>query len=1055
MKRIFFLIISLFFVTYHCFAQSKPKRLEFNKIPQYQRCATEQRVQMLFKAFPERKLLAEKLAKEIPAANMLRVPQRLQSIVYVPVVFHIVLPNPYLITDAVVQSQIDELNQDFAGLNADSTNIPAAFEAVRGHSMIQFVLARRTPSGALTNGIDRVSSSTTSDPSHIIDSIKRTALGGADAWDPASYANIWVGNGSGESGILGYTQIPGSGITADDGIFCNVLGFGISNCNISVYNKARTVVHEMGHYFGLFHVWGDDENDANKCSGDDFRPLTDEGSTYTLPLTLYNPDGQGNTSSDIGDTPNQAIATTDCPSGTVTDGCSGSAPGVLYQDYMDYTMDDCYSMFTKKQVERMEYVLDTYRTSLESSLGATLPANAVTTDASPILPVNPGGYENSGCTSIYHPSILTCAGNITPKVLIQNKGLNTITSITVGYRLNGGPPVTLPLNPNLLSGATQVVSFPSVAVGTGVFTFKFFTSHVNGSPTDQVPSNDTLSIPFSVPNPMPLPLSEGFESGVFPPAGWSIINPDDNNTWQTTTPGNNSAHSVFIDNYDNSAIGQTDQIVTPKLNFSGTDPVVISFDLAYKNYPDSHYNDSLQVLVSNDCGATFTTYFNKAGAALSTAGSSSDSYLNPAAGDWETQKITVDGSILSAGNIIVAFKNVSDYGNNIYIDNINISQEKSRDLTVTSVEPPSATDCVEPTIAVATIKNAGFSTITGFNVSYMIDNGATSQTTVSGVSLAPDAQMKVPLNTFTPSMGQHIITVFSAEPISSDGTGDENVLNDTIQKPFFVLGDIMPPATEGFEDAVFPPPTWAVEDPDGGITWERTSAAAKTGTASMVIPNFESSSTGTTNDFISSVISGSSSYDSMCVSFDYAYAAGISGNLSDTLELLVTTDCGQTFKTVWENWGSGLQTAANSSGTEFVPTASDWAHVNVNLFSYVGSHDFQVYFVAKSNHQNDLYIDNINLYGMTVPARLKQQGYLIYPNPFTQQFNIRNYQVPVTLQSAHIYNSVGQLIWSKEYNGNGYTEMPVDLGNEPAGVYYLKLQYTDKSVVQKIVKESQ
>src|SRR6185503_13345947 len=169
------------------------------------------------------------------------------------------------------------------------------------------------------------------------------------AWNPNSYINIWVGNIANDAGTLGYTQIPGSGVPADDGVFCNVIGFGVSNCNASSYNKGRTVVHEMGHYFGLNHIWGDDENDTDKCSGDDFRALTDDGSTYTLPLTLYNPHGKGNTSDDIGDTPNQSIATTDCSSGIVTDACSPSAPGILYQDFMDYTMDDCYSMFTNKQ----------------------------------------------------------------------------------------------------------------------------------------------------------------------------------------------------------------------------------------------------------------------------------------------------------------------------------------------------------------------------------------------------------------------------------------------------------------------------------------------------------------------------------------------------------------------------------------------------------------------------------------------------------------------------------------------------------------------------------
>ena len=1051
MKKFLLFFSFAFVIVSHALSQQKVKFPKLNT--PIVRCATETRVQMLFKKFPERKALAEKLSKEIPSNNALRKAQRLQSIVYLPVVFHIVLSNPYIITEAVVQSQIDALNADFGGINADSTNIPAAFQAVRGHSMIRFVLAKRTPAGAVTNGIERISSSTPGDPNSDIDSIKRASLGGADAWDPTSYINIWVGNIVDNGGTLGYTQIPGSGIPADDGIFCNVQSFGISNCNISVYNKARTIVHEMGHYFGLFHVWGDDENETNKCSGDDFRALTTEGSTYTLPLTLYNPNGQGNTSLDIGDTPNQAIATTDCATGIVTDSCSASAPGILYQDYMDYTMDDCYSMFTKKQVARMEYVLDTYRTALETSLGSTPPAGAPSRDASPVYSVNPGGFETSGCTSVFHPSTLTCAGNIIPMVLIENKGLNTITSITVGYRLNGGAPVTVNINPNLLSGDNQMVSFPAISVATGSYTFKFFTSNVNGSGPDQVPSNDTLSASLSVPNPVALPISQGFENGTFPPAGWSIINPDNNNTWQLTTPGNNSAHSIFIDNYDNSNAGQIDEIRTPKIILPNADPVVISFDLAYKNYPDANYNDSLNVLVSNDCGATFTSFFNKAGAALATAGSSSNGYFTPAAGDWKTQKITVDGSILTSGNIIIAFRNTSDYGNNMFIDNINITQEKSRDLTVTAVNPPSLTECEEPTIPIATIKNVGFSTITGFTVSYSVDNGAPSQTIVTGISLASDAQMNVPLNTFTPSGGQHVIKVYSTDPISSTGTGDENILNDTISKSFYATGKVPPPVTEGFEDATFPPATWSIENPDGGITWERTTAAAKTGSASMVIRNYDYTATGTIDKFVSSVISGTSTYDSMYVSFNYAYATGNSSSLADTLEIQTTTDCGQTFSTVWKNWGSGLQTTTNNSGGRFVPGANDWGTVNLNLFNYVNTQDFQIYFVDKGNHQNNLYIDNINIYGINVPARLKAQGYLIYPNPFRQQFIIRNYQVPVNLESAHVYNSVGQLVWAKDYNGNAYTEMPVDLGNAPAGVYYVKLFYTDKSVVQKIVKQ--
>ena len=1052
LKKIILITFGLFVFIFNSFSQKKKNPQQFaSPGKQIIRCATDQRVQMLFKAFPEKKLLAERLTAMAPN-NALRAPKRMQGIVYLPVVFHIVLTNPYSITDAEVQSQIDAMNTDFSGLNPDTTNIPAAFEAVRGHSFIRFVLAKRTPSGELTNGIDRVASTTTANPNNIVDSIKRTSLGGADAWDPNSYINIWVGKVSDGGGTLGYTQIPGSGSPADDGVFCNILGFGISSCNVPTYNKGRTVVHELGHYFGLNHIWGDDETSSNTCSGDDFRALTADGSSYTLPASLYNPPGKGNTAQDIGDTPNQSVATTNCPSTITSDSCTSTPPGKMYEDYMDYTEDDCYSMFTKKQVERMEYVLNTYRTSLLTSPGATLPSNPITTDASPVESINPGGFETSGCNSIYYPATLSCPGNFVPKVLIKNNGLNTITSITVGYAINNGPAVTVSLNTNLATGANQMVTFPATTVGNGNNVFKFFTKNVNGTPTDQVPSNDTLTSTLSVPNPVALPIYEDFENSTFPPTGWSIINPGNDVTWQRVTPGYNSAHSMFIDNYTTNSVGQVDEIKTPKINLSTTDPVVISFDLAHKNYPDPSYNDSLQVLISTDCGTTYKTYFNKAGAALATAGSSSNAYINPVTSDWKNQKIVVDGASLSSGSIIVVFKNTSDYGNNIFIDNINIKQETSRDITVTAVNPPSPTECAEPVTPIATVKNVGYSTITGFNVSYSIDNGAIAQTTVSGISLLADSTIKVPLNIFTPNEGQHTITVFSSSPVSSSGTGDQTPLNDTLSKSFFVTGKITLPVTEDFESPTFPPTGWSVENPDGGITWQRTTAAAKSGTASMVINNYNTNSIGTTDKFVSPLITETSAFDSLYISFDYAYNAGNSSSLSDTLELQITTDCGQTFTTVWGKYGTDLQTITGYTPA-FVPLANAWKNVSLNLFSYVGANNFQAYFVFKGNHQNNLYIDNINLYGITLPARLKQQGYLIYPNPFHQQFIIRNYQVPVTLQSAHIYNSLGQLVWSKDYNGKAYTLMNVDFSGPPPGIYILKLQYTDKTVVQKIVKQ--
>jgi hypothetical protein len=100
-----------------------------------------------------------------------------------------------------------------------------------------------------------------------------------------------------------------------------------------------------------------------------------------------------------------------------------------------------------------------------------------------------------------------------------------------------------------------------------------------------------------------------------------------------------------------------------------------------------------------------------------------------------------------------------------------------------------------------------------------------------------------------------------------------------------------------------------------------------------------------------------------------------------------------------------------------------------------------------------VYIDNINIYTKVLPKRLKDQGYLIYPNPFKGSFILRHYRIPATLQSVGVYNSVGQLVWAKDLNGSGNTEMTVDLRNLAGGVYIVKLKYLEKTVVERIVKQ--
>ena len=92
------------------------------------------------------------------------------------------------------------------------------------------------------------------------------------------------------------------------------------------------------------------------------------------------------------------------------------------------------------------------------------------------------------------------------------------------------------------------------------------------------------------------------------------------------------------------------------------------------------------------------------------------------------------------------------------------------------------------------------------------------------------------------------------------------------------------------------------------------------------------------------------------------------------------------------------------------------------------------------------------MYGITLPQRLKDQGYLIYANPFLNSFVVQHYLPPVNLQKVTLYNSLGQKVWEKTVDGISSSVITVDPIGISTGVYMLHLTYKDKVIVERVVK---
>ena len=269
-------------------------------------------------------------------------------VVTIPVVVHVLYKNATQnISDAQINSQITILNNDFRKLNADFTSVvPAPFQIYGADLEIAFCKATKTPTGAATTGITRKSV-----PSTFNFQTSYYLAAGEPAWDTTKYLNIWVGRFNNPN-LLGFAYPPGNAGEPDDGLCIGDQFFGNTGTATAPFNKGRTGTHEIGHYFGLEHIWG---NDGSSCG------------------SIANNDG-------VADTPSTNNPYFGCPDFPAFDNdCAGDENGDMFMNYMDYVDDACMAFFTTGQKAITQATLAGPRASLLTSNGcSTLGVNEVT-----------------------------------------------------------------------------------------------------------------------------------------------------------------------------------------------------------------------------------------------------------------------------------------------------------------------------------------------------------------------------------------------------------------------------------------------------------------------------------------------------------------------------------------------------------------------------------------------------------------------------------------------------------------------------------------------------
>ena len=407
------------------------------------------------------------------------------------------------------------------------------------------------------------------------------------------------------------------------------------------------------------------------------------------------------------------------------------------------------------------------------------------------------------------------------------------------------------------------------------------------------------------------------------------------------------------------------------------------------------------------------------------------------------------------------------FGGYTKILNFDLAQPTVLDAKPTRVLEPSPRLCVHTFLPSFEIGNPGGDTIKTVKVIFNITGaGFTYSDTLSYTgSIAPEQTgiVTATKSVTVPAGGAFNLKVFTNKP---NGKNDQVPANDTLNYSFKVFDPQPAPVKEGFESSTFPPANWDVANSSAAYGWQRSVLGSSQGVASAVVRDYRFNG-NKASDYLYSPVVQVTNADSVFLIFDRAHVTakypGSTSTPLDSLEILITYDCGKTSTSVYKKWGEDLQSIgdpnfpviyAPTDTVGFRPnTSSQWKKDSVNLTPWVGANNrFQVVFKNTSNNGNNIYLDNINLYSLTLPAKLKQNGYLISPNPFDGWISVRHYLRPVNLRGIEILNAAGQKMWEMNFSGNASSNIQINLSGFAAGMYMMKLVYSNKVITERILK---
>jgi hypothetical protein len=930
----------------------------------------------------------------------------------IPVVVHIIHKGEALgsganLSDAQILSQIKVLNKDFNRLNKDTTSTPEDFRNIAGYMDVEFVLAKQDPEGNATNGILRVRGSRNTWTVNDETSLKATSY-----WPAEDYLNIWVTDLA--STLLGYAQFPVSNLAGledaennrlTDGVVIDYKVFGSiedGNFNLdNTFRNGRTTTHEVGHFFGLRHIWGDDNG---ACGGNN---------DY------------------VTDTPDQSEQTSGCPSHPQTT-CSVKK---MFQNYMDYTNDGCMNLFTQGQVSRMLTVLNNSprRKSLLQSPGLQ----------NPVLP----SYDLA-IDAIIKPVSNSCVSTIIPEVRIKNEGAEAVTSATIALLVDGATKETKSITTGTLITTDGLfnVQFAQLQLASGEHQLQFKVLAVNGN-ADEKADNNIKNVTVDIPYFTELPITQRFDNI---PQTWKVVNGDGGITWQTKVAPDGQLQdnqALWMNFFDYNLSEAKDVLISPKFSIANDSNPYLLLDVAYANGSSA---DGLKIYIVTDCDnySSGNLIFNKSGSALSTI--TSTARFTPAgAADWRREEINLS-AFKGMQNIQIAIEAVNASGNDLFIDNLSIVSDVIEDVEIVRVESPVPVQCATSVTPKIVVKNNGRAALQYLKVKYTLNGTVNHFVTTSDFSIAANQQSIITLPPLTLAEGRNELAFEALAPNRLiDKSPPDNAL-----RYYSVVNDASDiiPLRENF-NATFP--AWSTVVPYENNDWEKVNTFFDQ-SLRFISPQGDSH----VEAWIASPVLDLSNVSAASVFFDYAFITNDSADsrlfFGDELSVIASTDCGQSYPITL--WNSTPQLLFNlKSPAMSALRANDWNRKFIDLSPLVGSQNARIAFIFKGRSNNQLLIDNIEFFNANNPQPLAiDELFSVYgtdptsPSDFYLTFNLPQRENVM----YELIDLTGKQLVRSEITTVLNQTFHIAPDNTSAGIYVLRIMINDKFYTRKLYLNS-